>query len=668
MRSTRVVVALLSLLLGGGGVARAASRVALVVGNSTYDHVAFLPNPIKDAADISAALGRLGFSVTTLTNAKYDEMRRALIEFGRSATGAEMAVIFFAGHGIQMAGENWVIPKDATLATDLDVANEAIGLQSLMRAVSNTSKLGLVILDACRTNPFVPKMRSTNVARAVDRGFSRVEPANNILVAFAAKDGTTAQDGSGRNSPFTESLLKNIEKPDIEIEWLFRNVRDDVLVATKGGQEPFKYGSLSRESIYLKRSPSAANAPQFSPADGAAQAWTSVKETSSVAVLEDFVRRYGDTIYGTLARARLDELKKAQGGGGSWFSWGSNTKPTPSEPANSAPAPGPAVAVVAPPVVPARPSAGPCGSAPALVSLSARPAKPLSASEECALTPKDVFKECENCPAMVVVPPGSFTMGSPKTEEGRENNEGPQHRVVIGKAFAVGRTHVTVDEFAEFVAATGYKTRNCREWPRLKWAGSIFRAGADENERTWRNPGFEQSGTHPVVCVSWEDANAYVTWISQTTKKNYQLLTNAEWEYAARAGTTTKWISGADEKELCRHGNLADQTMKRAASDRNGLMVVRCSDGYAFTAPVMSYPKNQFGLHDMLGNAWQWTSDCSAHSGFPGDATRNCLYRNLRGGSWQSNPSNLRSARRFYAIQWLSYVDTGFRLGRTLTP
>ena len=231
--------------------ASAGTRVALVVGNSAYQNVPFLPNPVNDAADLSASLRRLGFDIKTMSNARYDDIRRALSDFGQQARGAELAVIFFAGHGFQIGGENWLIPVDARLAIDLDVVNETIGLQSLMRAVSHTTKLGLVILDASRNDPFRAKMQSTNLARAVERGFSRVEPSDNVLVAYAARDGTTANDGSGRNSPFTSSLLKNIEIPGLEVRFLFANVRDDVMAATGREQQPVVYGPLSRDMIYL---------------------------------------------------------------------------------------------------------------------------------------------------------------------------------------------------------------------------------------------------------------------------------------------------------------------------------------------------------------------------------------------------------------------------------
>jgi uncharacterized caspase-like protein len=197
-----------SITAPGAGIAQ--SRVALVIGNSLYQNVSALPNPVNDASDISDSLKRLGFDVTILTNAKFDDMRRGLVSFGQRARGAEFAVIFFAGHGMEISGENWLIPVDAQLATDLDVADEAIGLQSLTRAVSSTTRLGLIILDACRNNPFLPKMQRTgNLNRAVERGFTRVEPNDNVLVAYSARDGTTANDGSGRNSPFTRSQYRD---------------------------------------------------------------------------------------------------------------------------------------------------------------------------------------------------------------------------------------------------------------------------------------------------------------------------------------------------------------------------------------------------------------------------------------------------------------------------
>jgi hypothetical protein len=232
-------------------------RVALVIGNGAYRSVPALPNPSNDAGDVTAALKRLGFVVTLITNASFDEMRRGLIAFGRDAADADMATVYFAGHGMEINGENWLIPVDAELKRDTDAANEAISLQSVMMQVSSTTSLGLVILDACRNNPFAIKMnRSLAVRAAVSGGLGRIEPVGNVLVAYAARDGTTALDGGGRNSPFTAALLRNIETPGVEVTFVFRNVRDDVMEATRNEQQPFVYGSLSRKAIYLAGLPS----------------------------------------------------------------------------------------------------------------------------------------------------------------------------------------------------------------------------------------------------------------------------------------------------------------------------------------------------------------------------------------------------------------------------
>jgi hypothetical protein len=222
-------------------------------------------------------------------------------------------VIYYSGHGMEIGGENWLIPIDAELQSDRDAENEAIALKSAMYQVANGSSLGLVILDACRNNPFAAKMQRSARYRSVDRGLVRVEPSDNVLVAYAAREGTVASDGDGRHSPFTAALLNNLETPGLEINFLFRNVRDEVLTATKREQQPFVYGSLSKQAIYLKEVPGAAQeaVPSNQPVQTEAErAWALARNTTSEAVLEEFIRRYGDSFYGALARARLEELKK----------------------------------------------------------------------------------------------------------------------------------------------------------------------------------------------------------------------------------------------------------------------------------------------------------------------------------------------------------------------
>ncbi len=221
-------------------------RVALIIGNSTYRNVPALPNPANDASDVAAAFRRLGFAVTLLQNGSFDDMRRGLLAFGQGAAGADMAAVYFAGHGMEVGGENWLIPVDANLKRETDAENEAISLRSVMLQVSNTTSLGLVILDACRDNPFIARMQRSLASRGISGGLGRIEPVGNVLVAYAARDGTTALDGDGHNSPFTTALLHNIEQPGLEVTFMFRNVRDDVMEATRNEQQPFVYGSLSR--------------------------------------------------------------------------------------------------------------------------------------------------------------------------------------------------------------------------------------------------------------------------------------------------------------------------------------------------------------------------------------------------------------------------------------
>ena len=231
-----------------------AKRVALVIGNAKYTSVSPLTNPPNDAKGMAASLRRLGFDhVVELYDLSRENMGRALKEFGDWAEKAEWAVVFYAGHGIEMNGVSYLIPTDAELLRDAHVADETISLTQVQAKVDAASKLGLIILDSCRNNPFLARMaRSGSATRAIGRGLAMVEPEGSVLVAYSAKHGTTASDGSGANSPFSEALLKHIEEPGLEINFLFRRVRDEVRTKTQRQQEPFLYGSLSSEPLYFK--------------------------------------------------------------------------------------------------------------------------------------------------------------------------------------------------------------------------------------------------------------------------------------------------------------------------------------------------------------------------------------------------------------------------------
>ena len=272
----------------------------------------------------------------------------------------------------------------------------------------------------------------------------------------------------------------------------------------------------------------------------------------------------------------------------------------------------------------------------------------------------DRFRDCPECPEMVVVPAGSFLMGSPSHEQGRFDNEGPVHQVTIGLPFAVGVYEVTVAEFGRFVDATGHSTGNaCHVWTGSNWEM--------RNGFGWRNPGFGQGGSHPAVCVSWEDAQAYVAWLSRVAGERYRLPSESEWEYAARAGTRTARWWGEDESRQCTHANGADASAGLGWG-------VGCSDGHSRTAPVGSFRTNAWGLHDALGNVWEWTQDCwnSNYQGVPSNGRAwergNCSNRVLRGGAWDDKPRNLRSALRVRNSTGLRFYLSGFRVARTLTP
>jgi hypothetical protein len=228
-------------------------RVALVIGNSNYTSVAALPNPERDAEAVTAALRNVGFQmVTMISDAGRDALVKALDTFAREADTADWALVYFAGHGIEVGGTNYLIPVDARLVSDRDVSVEAISLDQIMTYVEGAKKLRVVILDACRDNPFVARMLRRDPSRSIGRGLARYEPAPGSLVVFAAKEGQIALDGDAANSPFATAFLKNLKVPNLDVRRLFDLVRDDVMETTDRRQQPFAYSSVSgREEFYF---------------------------------------------------------------------------------------------------------------------------------------------------------------------------------------------------------------------------------------------------------------------------------------------------------------------------------------------------------------------------------------------------------------------------------
>jgi formylglycine-generating enzyme required for sulfatase activity len=629
MRLPRLLAGILLATLVGLAPAQAQKRVALVIGNGTYGKAARLPNPVRDAQAVAALLKSSGFDeVEAKNDLDLASMQRALRDFSVRARDADVAVVFFAGHGIEVNGANYLIPVDATLERDIDVEDETISLDRVSQLIAPARRLRLIILDACRDNPFAPGMKRTMASRSIGRGLGRIEVLTpDTMIAFAARAGSTAGDGSGPNSPYTAALLAHLATPGLDVRLALGRVRDDVVAATAGKQEPFVYGSLGGAEVALRPGTGTPSGPAPAAAtDPAERAWSEVRGSTSMPVLEEFVRRFGDSFYATLARSRIAELK---------------------------------VATVAPPAALPAPSAlpAPCGSAATAVSLSGRSAQPLTRAEECALKPKDSFRECDGCPEMVVVPAGQFTMGSPAGEKDRDADEWPQHAVTIARPFAVGKFTVTVDQFAAFVADTGHDTgTKCKSFENGN--GHINRDG-----RTWRRPGLAQTGSHPVVCVNWNDAKSYADWLSRKTGQAYRLLSEAEREYVTRAGTTTPfWWGGSISTQQANYdGNYTYGGGPKGRYRKQ-------------TEPVDSFAPNPWGLHQVHGNVLEWTLDCwhENYSGAPADgsawAPGDCLSRVLRGGSWFNTPNYLRSASRDSDPASVRSGNVGFRLVRTMTP
>jgi formylglycine-generating enzyme required for sulfatase activity len=614
----------------------AEKRVALVIGNERYTHLPAreqLQKAVNDARAVSGVLKGIGFEVLTGENLDRRAMLGWFDELVQRLEPGDTAFFFFSGHGVALDGVNYMLPADVP---DVAPGQDALLKREALDEPYITSELtgrgvrvAILVLDACRTNPFVRFGKGVGVAR----GLAPPPQVSGVFSLYAAAAGQAALDrlsdgDANPNSVFSRVLVPMLAKPGLDLRELAFEVRQEVArIAEVAGhvQRPEDYDRTVGGKFYLAGALAAATEQPVSsaPADAerAAQTWALVKDSTSVAALDDFIARFGNVpIYGPLARARREEVAK--------------------------------LALVA-----ALPSP--------LPSLPPRSDAPLTPGQERGLKPKDTFRECANCPEMVVVPAGSFTMGSPEKEEGRWNDEGPQHVVTIGEAFAAGKWHVTVDQFAAFVRETGYASTKCYKWPSLNRDGS------------WRDPGFAQEGSHPVVCVSWDDANAYVEWVAKTTGKPYRLLSEAEFEYAARGQTSPgaykRFWFGNDEKEFCQNGNGADQKARDSIAAAKNWTIAPCNDGYAYTSPAGHYTSNAFGLYDMAGNAWQWTADCyhDSYNGAPADGSawtdKACNSdRVARGGSWDDNPRSLRAAHRGKSTGGNDFV--GFRLARTLGP
>jgi formylglycine-generating enzyme required for sulfatase activity len=553
--------------------ALAEKRVALVIGNSAYA-LAPLSNPKNDADDVAAALQRLNFNVTKRKDLTIREFDRTLDDFVAQAKDADVALFFFSGHGLQIDKRGYLAPIDVRAESESSALRELVPIQEAVSRIENAGKVSVIVLDACRDSPLQERMRriavEKNKALAPPMGLPPVSVVgSNTLIVYATVPGETASDGTGRNSPFTASLLRHVETPGLEIELMFKRVTADVLHGTRGKQQPERLSRLQNELVLLPGRP---------------------------------------------------ESSKQ-------------------------------VAIVTPPKPPS-PAAVNCQDG-LLVSLG-------QTDERSCIKPgsSDSFRDCPDCPEMVAVPSGSFTMGSAESELPRDIAELPQHGVIIGKPFAVAKAAVSRDEFDAFVRDSGY---NMDGGCYISAEGGL----KEDSAKSYLTPGYQQTGSHPAVCVNWNDAQAYTVWLSKKTGQSYRLLSEAEREYVARAGTKTPfWWGTSISPDQANYDGAAD--VYRGGGKKGEFR--------RKAVPVKSFQPNPWGLYQVHGNIWEWVEDCwqENYDGAPEDGSAwtsaDCSRRVLRGGAWRNGPGSLRAASRLRGIARIRYVSFGFRVARIIAP
>jgi formylglycine-generating enzyme required for sulfatase activity len=543
-------------------------RFALVIGNSAYRQTGWaLENPARDAALVANALSSVGFKVDTVIDATEAQMEDAFAAHGarlKAAGPSAVGLIYYAGHGVQSQGLNYLVPVDSSARSEQDIWRQAPRLGDALRYVEDAgNSVNFVILDACRNNPLPSSTRSAG------GGLAEVKPAAGLLISYSTAPGYVAYDGEGGNSAFATALAETLSTRNLIAEQVFKRVADRVRQSTNGLQNPFYNSGLTgADFCFAGCNGGPTPAPVAASAGG-----------------------------------RLPNIASAS----------RSTAET------QAPTPGLKTGFTA-------------------VSDLLRDTSFAAAAVGSGISER-TFKDCLDCPEMIALPAGTFTMGSPETEVDRKDGEGPQWRVNVD-TFAVSATEIT-----------WANVKACRDGGGC----ADIKADAETRSEQWLQPAF------PVVNITWPEAQSYIAWLNtQVTGEPYRLLSEAEWEYAARAGTQTAFYTG--------------DALPGDAANFNATRVYNGSPkgGWPRTLmPARTYAPNPFGLYEMHGNAAEWVEDCwySNYLGRTGDASAqqksNCRTHGVRGGSWEKIPSYVRSAYRD------AYPDTGrsdgigFRVARS---
>ncbi|KFB66090.1 SUMF1/EgtB/PvdO family nonheme iron enzyme [Candidatus Accumulibacter vicinus] len=734
-------------------------RVALVIGNSSYTHSP-LKNPVNDARAMRDKLKKMDFDVIIRENMKARDIGGALREFRSKLKPGSIALFFYAGHGLQIRGENYLPAVDAEISSEEDVPHQSLNVNTVLNTMED-SKAGvnLVLLDACRNNPFTRSFRS-----GAGAGLARIQAPSGTLIHYATRPGSVAEDGDGVNGTYTAALLAQIEEKGVPIEQALKRVTVRVKNVTKGKQEPWMEGSLTGDFYFIISGPTQINI-QSAPADADAAAWQAAEAANTAVAYQAYLNEYPKGVYAAAARVKLAGLAaqgqpqpqqqqqprvKSEGAppedrdttlwqqvqaGGNRDYYETYLKEFPrGKYAPLARAELKRLAAQEKELqVQAEKQAWekaqqinseesyqsylteyPRGTYAALAQAALKKARKEEAtriaqgrlSMRDQQRPTDDRKTPTERPekkkqdeirqaaigalSLARLSPGDYPMGA-AADDVTDNPEAdeaarPQHNVRIGN-FELAYYEVTVGQFRKFVEATAYLTE--AERPGRSPGCHVARNGGDfviEHSANWRSPGFAQTDSHPVVCVSWNDTQAYIAWLNGGAT-GYRLPSEAEWEYAARGGSVTPrpWSDtgnffarvfqsnkGTDPDQppsrACRNANIADETLKKLLA---WPVTHNCSDAQAYTSSGGYFGRNGFSLYDMIGNVGEWTQDCwnPNHSGAPLDGkartSGDCSQRVIRGGSWSSGPAYARSAARQKNAASYRAADLGFRLAKT---
>ena len=608
------LVCVLLLLLVTGFANAQEKRLALVIGNSDYKDSP-LRNPTNDANDMARVLEDLNFEVMLHTDADRREMGRAIRDFGRKLKEDRgVGLFYYAGHGMQIDNSNYLIPVDTPLQEEDEVPYESVDVGSVLAKMESAGNaLNLIILDACRNNPFPSRFRSTS------RGLARVEAPIGSLVVYATAPGTVAADGEGRNGVFTGALLEQLRTDGQSLTQTIRRTRAAVIKATNGQQVPWESSSLLHDYYFTPKSEPAAAVINTRPIRSAGKsALTITVEPADARIrIMDIVDRYTPGM--ALDKDRTYDLLVTHEGYESYR-------------------------------------------------------EDIELKDARTTLNVSLHRQGVTEPDMVSINGGTYSMGCSSNDRQCEDYEKPTHSISVAP-YAISVTEVTVGQFEQFVISTGYITDAERDAGGnagcFVWSddGGISRSTARwgwEKNKNWRDPGYRQSARHPVTCISWNDASSYAKWLADETGRAYALPSESQWELAARGGSSGPWGSSASSTGVCVYANVADKSQSLSGSKWNNR--INCTDDHWFSAPVASYKPNDFGLFDMQGNTWEWVADTWADSfsytPVNGDAyiEGSRAERVLRGGGWDSDAKRARLSSRSKAVSSGRAAMTGFRL------